>query len=76
MALGLKVTCTGWEPREIVYMYLRNGRCVLHRYSYERDTYIDMTLSEHWHLIYEDMETKWEVYDESKASPIEHEGRQ
>lgn len=68
MALGLKVTCTGWEPREIVYMRIINGTYSLYRYSYERDEYVDMFIPDDWLQTYHTMPTKWEIYNESKAS--------
>lgn len=68
MALGLKVTCTGWNPQEIVYMFQHNNRYSLYRYSYERDDYVDMSIPDNWLQTYHNLDTKWEIYCEPKRS--------
>lgn len=73
MALGLKVTCTGWQPREIVYMHIINGRYNLYRYSYGRGGYVDMSIPHGWLQTYHNLDTKWEIYHEPKRSTSEHE---
>lgn len=68
MALGLKVSCTGWNPQEIVYMFQHNNRYSLYRYSYERDDYVDMSIPNDWLQTYHNLDAKWEIYREPKRS--------
>lgn len=76
MALGLKVTCTGWNPQEIVYMFQHNNRYNLYRYSYERDDYVDMPIHDKWLQTYHNLDTDWEIYREPKRSTTANADRQ
>lgn len=75
MALGLKVTCTGWNPQEIQYMELYQGKYYINRYSYERDDYVDMCIPDGWFQAYHNLDTKWEIYREPKRSTTADENR-
>lgn len=68
MALGLKVYFTGWNPEEIVYLYLVNGWPHMHRFSYARDDYYDVPCTTEDQFNPNNNINRWEIYREPKTS--------
>lgn len=75
MALGLKVFHYGWNPEEIVYMFLRDETYWLQRFNYMDDKYGEFPIPTVWLENYNLMPESWEIYREPKTSTSSSDAR-